>query len=74
MPDPMSSTLTDAQIEERALILYEYDAPTCEGCETLAPAEAAADPNWFIDSKLVPNEPCPSAPVTVAVIRCPECW
>ncbi len=74
MPTPTSATLTDAQIEERALILHEVDAATCEGCETPVPAAAAAAPGWFIDSMLVPNESCPAAPVTVAVLRCPRCW
>ncbi len=73
MPTPPSATLMDAQIEERALILYAVDAARCEGCETPATAEAAADPGWFIDSMLVPNESRPAAPVTVA-IGCPRCW
>ncbi len=72
MPNP--TTLTDDQISERTLILSEVDAVTCEGCETPVPTEAAAAPDWFIDSMLVPNESCPAAPVTVAVIRCPRCW
>ncbi len=72
MANPTSDALTDAQIEDRALILYGCDQATCEGCDTPAPNEAAADPRWFIDSKLVPNESCPDESATVAVIRCPE--
>ena len=71
MPDT-DVMLTGEQIQERIAVLFSTDAAVCEGCGAVA-GPVADDPSWLIDTAMEPNPSCPDEPVSVAIIRCPEC-
>jgi len=70
----MSAPLLDAErIEERALILHDIDAQSCQGCGRPAPPEVASDPGWYIENYMDGRDAA-GEPVVLAYIRCPECF
>lgn len=75
-PDTMAEPFSDERLADRAEVVFDSDA-VCQGCGANPRAEgvdAVNDPNWFLDTELVPNAQCPGDFTRLAVIRCPACW
>lgn len=66
--------LSGDRISERAEICFAVDAQCCQDCGKPFPEGVASDPAWFIDSVLAPNPNCPTEPLLLAEIHCPDCW